>query len=210
MLLRLGLGLARRPLVAATHHLGLGLAGRLGIARRRRPAVALTVHGRGVGAAVATGSTLAATTALAPTTAATASLGKEVFGDLRLGKVVLLRRDRRESRRPAGHADLRVPDRTELVRARGRRGCRQLAFFGFDGFAFKNVAGLTVLTGLAGLGSAVTATPATAATAAATRRLAVEGLAFGSFHEFRCGLVEDFLFERSVGFGPERACGGTG
>jgi hypothetical protein len=58
------------------------------------------------------------------------SLGKQVFGNLRLGEIVLVRGDRGRalrSRGPTGHADLRVPHRSELVRShRSRR--RHLAF----------------------------------------------------------------------------------
>ena len=56
---------------------------------------------------------------------AAALLGQQVLGDLRLGKVVLVRRgDRSEAFRPSGHADLGVPDRSELVDAGRRSGCR--------------------------------------------------------------------------------------
>ena len=110
-------------------------------------------------------------------------LGKQVFGDLRLGEVVLFRRDRREARGSRVHADLRVPYRSELVRS---RRCRKR-----DRFVVRRVSGLTV-----GLCAAV-ATPSTATAAAAVR--SALGFLFGRFDLAALDELlgfDDFLFGR--------------
>jgi hypothetical protein len=103
MLLRLWLAL--RSLVASPLllRLRLRLTRGLRIARRRPATVAFAIDGRGIGAPHP-----AATSALTPATAsaATASFCQQVLWDLRLGVVVLIRRDRREPLRSTGHADL--------------------------------------------------------------------------------------------------------
>ena len=118
MLLRL-LNRPRRTLVAPTWRLGLRLwlrlASGLGIASRRAPTIALSIHGRRVGAARAATTALVSTASAAAATAAP-SLGEQVLGDFRLGEVVFFGCDRGQPGGSSGHSDLRIPDRAELVR----------------------------------------------------------------------------------------------
>jgi hypothetical protein len=87
--LRLRLALARRPLVAASWLLSLGLTSRFGVPRRR-PSVPLAVDGRGIRAPDAPTPAPALALALALAATAAALLGQQILGDLRLGKVVLV------------------------------------------------------------------------------------------------------------------------
>ena len=202
-MLLLRLWLPYRPIVATARRL-LRLARRLGVARRHGPAVALPIHGGGIGAARS--ATAPAATATLTASAAAATFGQKVFRDLRLGVVVLFRRYRRESGRPSGHADLRVPHGPELIWARRRRG-RLFAFLDFSDFALDDLAALADGLGPT-VATATTAAPAPAATrglGAAFGRLAF-ALALRALHEFMGGLIDDLVFGRFAFLGAD----GTG
>ena len=97
------------PLVAPTWRLRLSLRLRLPGGLRiagRRPTVPLPIHGRSVGAARATPTALVATPSTTAASAAPTSLGEQILGDLRLGEVIFLGRDRGQAGRPSGHPDL--------------------------------------------------------------------------------------------------------
>ena len=132
MLLRLNR--SRGTLVAPTWRLRLGLGlrlpRRLGIAGRG-PTIPLPINGRGVSAARAATTALIATPSTAASAAAPTSLGQQVLGDFRLGEVVLFGCDRGQPGRSSGHPNLRIPDRTELVRpGSGGRRSHGLGLFG--------------------------------------------------------------------------------
>jgi hypothetical protein len=157
------------------------------------------------------------------------SLGEQVFREFRLGEVVLVRGDwsrALRSRRPTGHADLRVPHRSELVRPRRSRR-RRFAFADLarGGFACNGLARRCLARGdfarrcLARRGfarfaerlarSAVASAATTAASPTATRGIdilsALGGLNVGDFARSRfarndlvCTSLIGKLFTRSL------------
>jgi hypothetical protein len=166
MLLRLGLAL--RALIAPTRR--LRLASRLRIARRGS-SVSLALHRGSVGAAnAAAASALASAAGLRLPSAAASPLGEQVLGDLRLGIVIVVGRDRREPLGTSGHPDLGVPDRAELVGPNCRRGGRGRLFEVFDILADGRIYAQHLrVHGSATV--AATATTAAPATMASFRRL---------------------------------------
>jgi hypothetical protein len=168
----LWLGLALRAVIAPTRR--LRLASRLWITRRGT-SVSLALHRGSVGAAnSAATSTLASATGLPlPLPSAAASpLGQQVLGDLRLGVVLVVGCDRRDSLGTSGHPDLGVPDRTELVGTDCRHGGRGRLFGAFAILADDRIDAQHLrVHGSATV--AATATTAAPATMAGFRRLAV-------------------------------------